>query len=125
MAAQLADEEIDALEPTFLGPTWLREQDRIWKLPERTLGWQIARWCAEFLKAEDGGPDASTREQLRFVLWLYAVDETGRFIYHKAVLQRLWGQGPALDLNLVCQSPSSSLGTFPRRSSALPAAIVA
>ncbi|MFI1655628.1 terminase [Streptomyces sp. NPDC020472] len=94
----LSPEEIDALEPTFLGPTWMRERDGSWKLPERTLGWQIAGWAAEFLKAEDGGPWRFTREQLRFVLWWYAVDETGRFTYRKGVLQRLkgWGKDPLL-----------------------------
>lgn len=95
---KLTDEEIDALEPSFFGPTWLREPDGAWKLPEHTLGWQIAGWCAEFLKAEDGGPWKFTREQLRWVLWWYAVDETGRFIYRKGVLQRLkgWGKDPLL-----------------------------
>ncbi|MFG2850861.1 terminase [Streptomyces mirabilis] len=94
----LTEEEIDALEPSFLGPTWAREPDGSWKLPEHTLGWQIAGWCAEFLKAEDGGPWRFTREQLRFVLWWYAVDENGRFVYRKGVLQRLkgWGKDPLL-----------------------------
>ncbi|WJN62937.1 terminase large subunit [Streptomyces phage phiScoe25] len=94
----LTTEEIDALEPTFLGPTWLTNDDGSWKLPEKTLGWQIAGWCAEYLKAENGGPWKFTREQLRFVLWWYAVDETGRFIYRKGVLQRLkgWGKDPLL-----------------------------
>ena len=85
----MTTEEIDTLEPTFHGTTWAREPDGAWKLPERTLGWQIAGWCAEYLKAEDGGPWRFTKEQLRFVLWWYAVDETGRFIYRKGVLQRL------------------------------------
>ncbi|WP_328676702.1 hypothetical protein OG905_23270 [Streptomyces sp. NBC_00322] len=82
---------INLLEPTFLGPAWAREPDGSWKLPEHTLGWQIARWSAEFLKAEDCGPWKFTREQLRFVLWWYAVDDNGRFIYRKGVLQRLKG----------------------------------
>ncbi|WP_254407329.1 terminase [Streptomyces sp. GMY02] len=76
----------------------MREVDGSWILPEHTLGWQIAGWCAEFLKAEDGGPWRFTREQMRFVLWWYAVDENGRFIYRKGVLQRLkgWGKDPLL-----------------------------
>ncbi|AWY07571.1 terminase [Streptomyces phage Yosif] len=94
----MTEEEIDALDPTFLGPTWLTNEDGSWKLPARTLGWQIAGWCAEYLKAEDGGPWKFTREQLRFVLWWYAMDETGRFVYRKGVLQRLkgWGKDPLL-----------------------------
>ncbi|WJN63259.1 terminase large subunit [Streptomyces phage phiScoe54] len=97
-APVMTTDEIEALEPTFLGPTWLTNEDGSWKLPEKTLGWQIAGWCAEYLKAENGGPWKFTREQLRFVLWWYAVDETGRFIYRKGVLQRLkgWGKDPLL-----------------------------
>lgn len=91
-------EEIDALEPTFIGPTWQQNPDGSWNLPARTLGWQIAGWCAEYLRAEDGGPWRFTREQLRFVLWWYAVDETGRFVARKGVLQRMkgWGKDPLL-----------------------------
>lgn len=39
-----------------------------------------------------------TDEQLRFVLWWYAVDENGDFIYRTGVLQRLkgWGKDPLL-----------------------------
>jgi hypothetical protein len=35
-------------------------------------------------------------EQARFVLWFYALDEDGGFLYHSAVLQRLkgWGKDP-------------------------------
>jgi hypothetical protein len=94
----MTPEEIDALEPEFHGPTWMTNEDGSWALPERTLGWQIAGWCAEFLNAENGGPWKFTREQLRFVLWWYAMDETGRFVYRKGVLQRLkgWGKDPLL-----------------------------
>ncbi|MFE0964069.1 MULTISPECIES: terminase [Streptomyces] len=96
--AQLTTEEIEGLEPTFLGPTWAKDAFGQWKLPQRTLGWQIAGWCAEYLRAESGGPWKFTREQLRFILWWYAVDESGRFIYRKGVLQRLkgWGKDPLL-----------------------------
>ncbi|MFE7124041.1 terminase [Streptomyces sp. NPDC057617] len=98
MAAQLTVEEIEALEPTFLGPTWLKNPDDSWKLPKHTLGWQIAGWCAEYLEAEHGGPWRFTSEQLRFVLWWYAIDDNGRFVYRKGVLQRLkgWGKDPLL-----------------------------
>jgi len=96
--APLTPEEIDALEPTYLGPTWLRNPDGSWLLPRYTLGWQIAGWAAEYLRAENGGPWRFTPEQLRFVLHWYAVDETGRFTARKGVLQRLkgWGKDPLL-----------------------------
>lgn len=105
MAAQmgLTVEEIEALEPTVYGPTWLLDDEGFWLQPERTLGWQIAGWCAEYLNAE-GSTDEEripwnfTDEQLRFVLWWYAVDEEGRFVYRTGVLQRLkgWGKDPLL-----------------------------
>ncbi|MGV9312599.1 hypothetical protein ACWDR0_10430 [Streptomyces sp. NPDC003691] len=102
--AALTAEEIDALEPIFLGPTWKRGPDGSWLLPKYTLGWQIAGWCAEYLNAEDGGPWRFTPEQLRFILHWYAVDESGRFTYRKGVLQRLKGWGlPAR----IRSSPSS------------------
>lgn len=94
----MTPEEIDALPTSYIGVTWLRGADGEWVLPERTLGWQIASWCSKYLRAEAGGPWKFTLEQLRFVLWWYAVDENGRFIYRKGVLQRLkgWGKDPLL-----------------------------
>ncbi|QBI99371.1 hypothetical protein SEA_CAELUM_7 [Streptomyces phage Caelum] len=96
--AELTAEEIEQLPPTFLGPTWQRDSMGAWVLPKRTLGWQIAGWAAEYLQAENGGPWKFTREQLRFVLHWYAVDENGRFVNRKGVLQRMkgWGKDPLL-----------------------------
>jgi hypothetical protein len=101
--AGLTREEIEELEPEFHGPTWLRNDDGSWFLPARTLGWQIAGWCAEYLNGEgstddDPKPWKFTREQLRFLLWWYAVDEDGEFVYRTGVLQRLkgWGKDPLL-----------------------------
>jgi hypothetical protein len=71
----------------------------MWALPERTLGWQVAGWTAEWLRNTDGtGPWKFTAEQLRFTLWWYAVDEKGEFVYRTGVLQRLkgWGKDPLL-----------------------------
>ncbi|QAY15665.1 terminase large subunit [Streptomyces phage Bowden] len=100
MAAQavLTPEEIDLLDPSFIGPTWQKDAFGRWVLPDKTLGWQIAGWCSEWLLAEDGGPWKFTREQLRFVLHWYAVDENGRFKHRKGVLQRMkgWGKDPLL-----------------------------
>ncbi|MFE4451429.1 terminase [Streptomyces sp. NPDC056796] len=96
-------EEIEALEPEFHGPTWQKDAFGQWKLPEHTLGWEIAGWCAEYLDGE-GSTDEKrvpwkfTREQLRFVLWWFAIDEHGDFVYRTGVLQRLkgWGKDPLL-----------------------------
>lgn len=71
-----------------------------WPAENRTLGWPILQWQLENLLQPDG-PDAGspwelTPEQLRFMLWWYAVDETGRFRYRRGVLRRMkgWGKDP-------------------------------
>lgn len=91
----LTDEQLrQKYRPVAIGPTWQQNEDGSWLLPERTLGWQVAAWCAEWL----GGPNGEaqwkfTLEQLRFVLWWYAVDEQGTFVYRTGVMQRLKGHG--------------------------------
>jgi len=93
-----------ASEPTFkpisFGPTWQRDEAGEWLLPERTLGWQILGWTADYLRQPDGDeagrPWRYTDEQARFMLWWYAVDERGRFIYRSGMLRRVkgWGKDP-------------------------------
>jgi hypothetical protein len=95
--------------PQTYGPTWTRNPD--WDgadpldqyiLPERTLGWQALRWVRENLLSDDLDendeplPFKPTFEQSRFILWFYAIDEHGNFIYREFVLQRLkgWGKDP-------------------------------
>jgi hypothetical protein len=101
------DEQI--VEPVAIGPTWTRNPD--WDgvdpfdefvLPEWTLGWQILRWISENLLADEVDafgrpmPFMPTNEQKRFILWWYAIDDRGRFVYREGVLQRLkgWGKDP-------------------------------
>lgn len=81
-------------EPVKIGPTW--QWDGGWALPQRTLGWNVLGWCAHWLRDKHGNPWIFTPEQARFILWLYALDEHGDFVYHSAVLQRLkgWGKDP-------------------------------
>lgn len=85
-----------AVEPVFIGPTWRRRTDGNWQLPDKTIGWHAAQWAAEWLQHEDGKPWRYTPEQLRFMLWWYAIDRRGRFLYRDGVLQRLkgWGKDP-------------------------------
>jgi hypothetical protein len=78
--------------PTAIGPTWHRDGD-FWALPERSLGWLMLAWCGAFLQAGRDEPWIFTDEQARFLLWWYAVDESGRFLYRDGVLQRLKGHG--------------------------------
>lgn len=98
----LSDAEIlERFQPVHYGPTWERGEDGRFVLPEHTLGWEIARWCSDYL--EPLGADQEvfefTLEQLRIVLWWYAVDDEGKFIYRRrGVLQRIkgWGKDPLL-----------------------------
>lgn len=99
MAEPLTLEEIEALEPDYLGPTWMKTPEGAWFLPERTLGWAVLEWCAKYLNNFDGTPNLRlTMEQARFILWWYAIDVNGRFLYQRGVFQRLkgWGKDPML-----------------------------
>lgn len=80
-------------EPVRIGPTW--QWDGGWLLPEATLGWEFMAWCGLWLRGKKG-PWQFTPEQARFLLWFFAVDESGRFLFHSSVLQRLkgWGKDP-------------------------------
>ena len=88
------------LEPIYIGPTWQRDEHGEWRLPERTLGWEVLGWTAEYLRQPDGDdagrPWSYTDEQARFMLWWYAIDERGRFIYRSGMLRRVkgWGKDP-------------------------------
>lgn len=92
--------DLDNLRPIYLGPTWQRSEEHPsgWHLPELTLGWDIVMWQAEALQHATGKPWRYTPEQLRFVLWWYAVDTSGRWLYRDGVLQRLkgWGKDPVV-----------------------------
>jgi len=82
------------------GPTWQLDAKGEWILPERTLGWEILGWTREYLLQPDG-PDAGkpwnyTDEQARLLLWWYAIDERGRFMWRRGMLRRAkgWGKDP-------------------------------
>jgi len=86
---------LPSAEPHCLGPVWQKNPDGSWKLPEITLGWEVIGWIAENLLL-DGEPIRLTLEQMRFVLWMYALRPDGRFLYTDMVLQRMkgWGKDP-------------------------------
>lgn len=71
-------------------------------LPELTLGWDILDWGSTFLAQPDGEHKGDTwsysREQAQFILWFYAIDRNGRFLYRRALLARPkgWGKSPLL-----------------------------
>lgn len=92
------DQIREKYKPITLGPTWQRNPDGSWFLPEKTLGWEIAGWCAKWLlsideNAPEGARFEFTLEQLRYVLWWYALDDRGQFLYKDSVLQRMKGWG--------------------------------
>lgn len=103
----LHESEIDwDIVPFSLGPTWDRNpfyegprDPQGYILPELTLGWQILKWIEANLLADETDehgnkvPFDLTDEQKRFILWFYAIDESGRFVYREYVLQRLKGHG--------------------------------
>jgi phage terminase large subunit-like protein len=83
--------------PVTAGPTWQRDKRGRFILPKRTLGWNILGWTAEYLLQPDG-PQAGepwkfTPEQARFVLWWYAIDKRGRFVYRSGMYRRMKGHG--------------------------------
>lgn len=72
------------------------------KLPELTLGWDILDWGNQMLAQPDGASKGDgwvySNEQARFILWYYALDDQGKFIYRRALLARPkgWGKSPLL-----------------------------
>lgn len=97
------DSVAELYPPVKIGPTWQQDEAGAWILPERTLGWQIAEWAAKWLNSDESDEDEGERipwqftlEQLRWLLWWYAVDEDGEFAYRTGVLQRMkgWGKDP-------------------------------
>ncbi len=106
----LDEQSIDwEVVPYSMGPTW--DRNPFWEgprdpqgyiLPELTLGWQALAWAEKNLLADETDDEGKalpidlTDEQKRFILWFYAVDENGTFLYREVVLQRLkgWGKDP-------------------------------
>lgn len=78
--------------PVRIGPTW-QTDGKHWLLPEHTLGWGFLAWCGRWLQESRGVPWRFTLEQARFILWWYAVQPSGRFLYRDGVFQRLKGHG--------------------------------
>lgn len=82
-------------EPVRIGPSWQVDDRGRWVLPEATLGWDMLGWYGTALRHQ-GEPWRHTLEQARLVLWWYAVDSGGKFLFRDMVLQRLkgWGKDP-------------------------------
>ena len=107
--------ELAPQPPHVVGPTWARNLDGSWHLPEKTLGWQVISWMAEYINTPGGHDDPArlrlliemseagipvnenmlllTDEQVRMVLWWYAVDGTGSYTFREGTFRRLKGHG--------------------------------
>lgn len=85
-------------EPSKIGPAWQVDRHGFWVLPEATLGWDVLGFTGCWLQHRRDVPWRYTLEQARLVLWWYAIDESGRWLYRDGVIQRLkgWGKDPLL-----------------------------
>lgn len=108
--------ELEPLPPHITGPTWqhvrdIESDELYWHLPEYSLGWDVLDFWDEYVLQPSGPrarePFQPTDEQARFVLWWYATNAEGKFIYRSGLLRRLkgWGKDPlaaALALAELC-----------------------
>ena len=66
-------------------------------LPKFTLGYEALAWAAKYLRHPNGIRAGKawqfTREQARFVLWFYALDENGRWLFHHGARRLAKGSG--------------------------------
>lgn len=65
--------------------------------PELTLGWEAVHWASKYL-TQPNGRNAGQRfrfslSQVRFLLWWYALDDAGRFIFRRAARRLAKGSG--------------------------------
>lgn len=68
-------------------------------LPKLTLGWGILNWCSTWLVNPDskwklkGDQWIFQDDQALFILWFYAVDEDGEWLFRRAYRERAKGTG--------------------------------
>lgn len=66
-------------------------------LPKFTLGYEALAWAAKYLRHPNGIRAGKawqfTREQARFVLWFYALDKNGRWLFHHGARRLAKGSG--------------------------------
>lgn len=66
-------------------------------LPDLTLGYAVAQWMETWL-VQPNGPKAGQKfhlveSQLRFLLWWYALDDSGQWLFHHAARRLAKGSG--------------------------------
>ena len=107
--------ELAPSPPHMVGPSWQRRVDGGWHLPEHSLGWGILAWLSDYVSTPGGHDDPDrlrllismseegipvnenmfipTDEQVRLLLWWYAIDTSGQYIYREGVIRRMKGHG--------------------------------
>lgn len=66
-------------------------------LPQYTLGWEAIRWGIKYLRQPDGDNSGDrwhfTDSQIKFLLWWYALDSNGKWLYTHGVRRLPKGAG--------------------------------
>lgn len=71
-------------EPVTYGPVWKKNADGSWLLPENTIGDSVIGWIEDYLLDQNTGvAPVLTDSQKRRLLWFYAVDEEGQFLFRE------------------------------------------
>lgn len=73
-------------------------------MPERTLGPYVIQWGLENLQIK-GAPFKLTPEQTRIICWMYALTESGDWLYDKTlhIAPKGWGKDPFGSFLLACE----------------------
>ena len=79
----------------YMGPMHERDANGFYKLPQHTIGRIVIAWITRNLRHK-GEPFKLTGEQARFIMWFYAVNESGGWLNRKAIMFRSkgWGKDP-------------------------------
>lgn len=102
--------EIQPQPPHMIGPTWAKNVDGTWHLPELSLGWGVLDWWSQYVNTPAGENDydtmkflfdcgrplnsfVPTKEQIRFTLWWYAIDSEGNWSFREGIFRRMKGHG--------------------------------
>lgn len=90
-------EEVTEISTPYTPQPALRSLPDVLPPDNRTLGWKVLEWTADYLIQPDGPyagqPWEFTREQAKIVLRWYAIDEHGRFTHRRGVIRRMKGWG--------------------------------
>lgn len=86
---------VTSVEPVVYGPTFTKDENGEYILPESSIGPYVIHWIHNNLVFPDGEragePMRLTPEQMRFICWAYALDENDRFLYNNITMVRIKG----------------------------------